>query len=128
MQRRAFVLAWLVVPVTLSQAKAADSIRVIYIGGKDCAPCANWKQRYRADWLASAEYKRVIYTEVESPKLKEAYQERYWQGDLKPILEQIPAKKGTPRFLIVKDGKIVANMFDRDNWPSIMSALKKMLS
>ena len=46
--------------------------------------------------------------------------------DLKPILDQVPRKSGTPRFLIVKDGKIVSNEFGTSKWASTMTDLKKL--
>ena len=70
---------------------------------------------------------RVAWIEVDPPKLKEAYQERYWPGDLKPILDQVPRKSGTPRFLIVKDGKIVSNEFGTSKWLATLADLKKIL-
>ena len=69
----------------------------------------------------------MTWIEVEAPRLKEAYQERYWPGDLKPVLDQIPRKSGTPRFLIVKDGRIVSNEFGVSKWAWTMTDLKKLL-
>ena len=124
MNRRAFIGGSILAGAT-SAAQAAALIRMIYVGGWDCPPCTTWKNRYKAEWLASPEYKRVTWTEVDAPKLKEAYQERYWPGDLKPILDQLPRKSGTPRFLIVKDGKVIANEFGGAQWPKVMAELKK---
>jgi hypothetical protein len=123
-KRRAFVVGSMLASVTPA-ARAAPLIRMIYVGGWDCPPCTAWKNKYKAEWLASPEYKRVTWIEVESPKLKEAYQERYWPGDLKPILDQLPRKSGTPRFLIVKDAKVIANEFGGAQWPKVLAALKK---
>jgi len=100
---------------------------VIYVGGWDCQPCTAWKSKYKASWLASPEYKQVTWIEVEAPKLKEAYQERFWPGDLRPILDQLPRKSGTPRFLIVKDDKIIANEFGTSRWSKFLADLKKQL-
>ena len=100
---------------------------MIYIGGWDCQPCTAWKNKYRGDWFASPEYKQVTWIEVEAPKLKEAYQERFWPGDLRPILDQLPRKSGTPRFLIVKDDKIIANEFGTSRWSKFLADLKKQL-
>ncbi len=126
MNRRAFVVGSVLAGVTAT-ARAAPAIRMIYVGGWDCQPCTAWKNKYKADWLASPEYKRVAWTEVEAPKLKEAYQERYWPGDLKPILDQLPRKSGTPRFLIVRDDRVVANEFGGAQWPKIVAELKKQI-
>ena len=127
MNRRAFVFASLVAAAMPGAVHAASDLKVIYVGGWDCPPCTQWKNTRRAGWLASPEYSRVTWIEVESPKLKEAYQDRYWPGDLKPILDQLPRKSGTPRFLIVKDGKIVSNEFGASKWLATMADLKKIL-
>jgi len=108
-------------------AQAAPNVKVIYIGGWDCPPCMQWKNTYKAKWLASPEFRRVQWIEVEAPKLKEAYQERYWPDELKTILDQIPRKNGTPRFLIVRSGKIVSNEFGTGKWTTTMTNLKKVL-
>ena len=70
---------------------------------------------------------KITWIEVDAPKLKEAYQERYWPGDLRPILDQLPRKSGTPRFLIVRDGKIIANEFGGSQWTKVLAELKKQL-
>lgn len=86
-----------------------------------------WKNAYKAEWLTSPEFQRVQWIEVESPRLKQVYEERFWPGDLKPILDQIPRKSGTPRFLIVRKGKIVSNEFGVGRWSATMADLKKYL-
>ena len=127
MNRRAFLFASTVAASVPGVARSASDLKVIYIGGWDCPPCTEWKNTRKAGWLASPEYKQVSWIEVESPKLKEAYQTRYWPGDLRPILDQLPRKSGTPRFLIVKDGNVVANEFGTSRWATIMKDLKKHL-
>ena len=127
MNRRALLFTSLAAAFAAPVAHAAPDIKVIYIGGWDCPPCTTWKNKYKAEWLASPEYRRVTWIEVDAPKLKEAYQERYWPGDLKPILDQLPRKSGTPRFLIVRDGRVVANEFGTGKWANIMTDLRKML-
>lgn len=127
MNRRAFLVAGLLASTALGSARAASEVKVIYVGGWDCQPCAQWKNKYKAAWLASPEFARVTWIEVDAPKLKEAYQERYWPGDLRPILDQLPRKSGTPRFLIVRDGKIVSNEFGGSKWANTMADLKKLV-
>ena len=127
MKRRAFVFASLAAATVPAAAHAASDLKVIYVGGWDCPPCSEWKKTKKAAWLASPEFSRVTWIEVDAPKLKEAYQARYWPGDLKPILDQLPRKAGTPRFLIVRDGQVVANEFGGSKWPAIMADLKKLL-
>lgn len=127
MKRRAFVFATVLAATASVPLRAATDLKVIYVGGWDCTPCTNWKNKYKADWLASPEFKRVTWIEVEAPRLKEAYRQRYWPAELHPVLDQLPRKSGTPRFLIVKDGKVVSNEFGGSRWEVTMAELKKML-
>src|ERR1700761_7018885 len=92
MNRRALLFAGLGLPLLPVAASAASTIEVVYVGGLDCPYCTMWKDKYKAEWLASPEYKQVTYVEVEPPKLREAYQERYWTGNLKDILPQVERK------------------------------------
>jgi len=126
MNRRAFLFASLAAPA-IGMARAASPIEVIYVGGWDCEPCTQWKNKYKAKWLASPEFKQVTWIELEAPKLREAYQERYWPGALKAVLDQLPRKSGTPRFLIVRDGRVVSNEFGGSKWLNTMAELKKLL-
>ena len=127
MNRRAFVFAPLAASAPLALAHAASELKVIYVGGWDCGPCTTWKNKYKAQWLTSPEFRKVAWIEVESPKLKEAYQERYWPGELRAVLEQLPRKSGTPRFLIVREGRVVFNEFGGSKWEKAMAELKHIL-
>jgi hypothetical protein len=131
MNHRAFLIASLLASIlplmAIGAVRAASDLTVIYVGGQDCPPCTEWKNTQKARWLASPEYKKVTWVEVESPKLREAYKERYWPVDLRPVLAQIPRKSGTPRFLIVRDGKLVANEFGTGRWAATVADLKKEL-
>lgn len=127
MNRRAFLFAAVAVSAIPVAAWAASDLKVIYVGGWDCPPCTQWKNTYKGRWLASPEFPKVTWIEVDPPKLREAYQERYWPGDLKPILDQLPRKSGTPRFLIVRDGTVVSNEFGVSKWTVVLADLKKIL-
>ena len=97
MNRRALLFAGLVLPMAAPVARAAGAVAVVYVGGQDCPYCSMWENRYKAQWLASPAFKQVIWIEVDVPHLREAYEERYWPGELKAVWEQIPSKNGTPR-------------------------------
>jgi hypothetical protein len=128
MNRRAFLFAGLVAPTAVGPARAASALQVIYVGGRDCAPCARWKDKYQAEWLASPEFRQVTWIEIESPKLRDAYRERFWPGELKAVLDQLPRQSGTPRFLIVKEGRVVSNEFGGSKWLNTTAHLKKLLA
>ena len=132
MKRRVFLASTALATTALladgGLAAAADRVTVIYVGGWDCPPCTAWKNQEKPGWLASDLHRQVRYVEIESPRLKEAYQDRYWPEELKPVLEQVPRKTGTPRFLVVKGGKIVSNEFGGGRWSTTLSAIKKALA
>jgi hypothetical protein len=125
-QRRSFLFALGLTPFLSFPLRAAPSLKVIYIGGWDCLPCSVWKKKYKQDWLASAEFKRVTWIEIEAPHLKEAYEDAFWPADLRPIRDQLPKKTGTPRFLIVADGKVMSNRFGK--WNDTVADLKRLLA
>ena len=125
MNRRAFLLAGLLSSTALVSAEAQPALTVIYVGGWDCVPCTRWKNAYKARWLASPEYKQVRWIEVESPNFREAYQVRFWPDELRPILDQLPIKNVTPRFLVVRNGRIIDNRFGGNSWPIIMADVRK---
>lgn len=125
MNRRAFLFAGLA--VSAGTAHAANSLQVVYVGGQDCPPCRRWSATYKAKWLASPEYGRVVWYEVEPAHLGEAYEERHWPEALRPVLAQVPSRNGTPRFLIVADGRIVSNEIGVSKWLNTMKELRKLL-
>jgi hypothetical protein len=127
MNRRAFLFAGLALPTAARIAHAAGEVEVIYVGGRDCPYCTLWQKKYKAQWLASPEFRQVTWIEVDVPHLREAYQERHWPGELRPVLARLPRKSGTPRFLIVKDGQVVSNEFGGSRWAATMADLKKLL-
>jgi hypothetical protein len=125
MNRRVFLAAGLLSSALAPAAEAARKLTVVYVGGWDCEPCTRWKNASKAQWVASPAYRKVQYVEVDAPRLKEAYQPRYWPDELKPILEQLPRKSGTPRFLIVRDRKVLQNQFGAGTWPIVLGDIRK---
>ena len=126
MNRRAFLVASLAASTSLTPAYAAGPrVSVVYIGGVDCEPCQRWKKMYRDKWLASPEYKKVRWIEIDPPSLLMAYIPQYWPDEFKPVLEQLPKKVGNPRFLIVVDGQVVDNRYGVNTWPIIVGNVRK---
>jgi hypothetical protein len=131
MNRRAFLFASLAVTtglaVMLGPASAGPDVQVIYIGGGDCPPCQRWRSNQQPRWLASPEFQKVAWFEIEPINLRDAYDERNWPRALRPILAQVPHKSGTPRFLIVQEGRIVSNQLGASAWAATMADLKQYL-
>jgi len=131
MNRRALLFASLAASPALfgaiSTARATPDIAVIYIGGQDCPPCQRWRANAHPRWLASSEFQKVSYFEIEPLLLKEAYDERSWPRALRPVLAQVPRKSGTPRFLIVHESRIVSNELGTSAWMNTLADLKQYL-
>jgi hypothetical protein len=125
MIRRTFIAASLATATAVPVAQGAAGIQVIYIGGSDCPNCTKWKNQYKADWEASPDFKKVKWVMVDPPSLRQAYNSRNWPDDLKPILEKLPQKSGTPRFLVIKDGAIIANKDGVASWLTILGIVKQ---
>ena len=127
MNRRDFLFAGMALPLLPASASAAGRVQVVYVGGWDCPYCTVWKQEYEKGWVDSAYYKQVEWTEVDVPHLREAYEERYWQGELEPIREQLKKKAGTPRFIVVRDGKVVSSELGVNKWEDTVSLIRTLL-
>ena len=126
MNRRAFLLGSTMLTAVLP-AEAAAGVMFVYVGGWDCPYCTVWKNEEKAKFLASEVGRRVRMVEIDAPLLKQAYQERYWPEEVRPVLAQVPHKSGTPRFLVVKNGKLVANAFGNNEWSRAVEAMRKAL-
>ncbi len=127
MQRRAFVVGSLLASTALTPALADHkAITVIYVGGWDCGPCMRWKNNFKAEWLKSPQYAQVNYVEIDSPKLKEAYQDRFWPEKYRPIRDQLREKWGTPRFIIVKDGTVLASEWGNGDWDRAWKKIREV--
>jgi len=111
----------------MNAAHATPDVQVIYIGGQDCPPCQRWRANAHPRWLASPEFQKVSYFEIEPITLKDAYEERSWPRGLRSVLAQVPRKSGTPRFLIVQEGRIVSNQLGLSAWASTLTDLKQYL-
>jgi hypothetical protein len=128
MNRRGFLVVGLLGSTSLASAAVAQQpVTLIYVGGWDCGPCISWKNNKKADWLASKERSQVNYVEIESPKLKEAYEDRYWPQELRPIRDQLSKKSGTPRFILVKDGKVLSSEWGSGEWDRTWQKLRELL-
>ena len=130
MKRRAFLFAALVGGVAVSAdppARANTDMAMIYVGGHDCTYCTLWRNKYEAAWRASPEFRRIAWIEIDPPHLRDAYQPRYWQGDLRDVLDQLPRKSATPRFLVVRDGRVIVNQAGVYRWPAVMDRLREIL-
>jgi hypothetical protein len=104
----------------------AQSVVVVNVYAWDCPPCIHWHNTYKKAWMNSAEFQKVRYVEIDSPTIRQAYNAKYWPDDLNPILKQTEGR-GVPRYLIIKDGKIVSDQYGVERWSYMLADLGKFL-
>jgi hypothetical protein len=126
MKRRSLVLASIVTLASPEAYAAANEIQLVYVGGRDCPACAEWVRDSRPRFLASSLYKKVRYVEVETARMRAAYDVSNWPDHLVTILQNLPLKSGTPRFLIVMNGQLYANELGR--WNRTVSYLRELIA
>ena len=107
-----------------SGARAASGIQLVYVGARDCPWCTRWMREEKPRLVASPEFGRLTYVEIEPRRIRDAYNSRYWPAQLVPILQALPLKDGTPRFLILRDGALIANYLG--GWENVMPQLRRL--
>ncbi|WP_293864816.1 hypothetical protein [uncultured Alsobacter sp.] len=110
MDRRQFVLATsaaLLAPT----AALADGLRkdvfILAVMARDCPFCIEWNAYERARLERLCREARVRFREVEVLRFTDIREDGAWPSDLKPVLAKIPYTDGTPRFLVVHEGRII---------------------
>jgi hypothetical protein len=126
MNRRFLLASGAVWATGMAQANAQSSVVVVNVNAWDCPICTSWANNEKAKWLASKPA-QVDYIEINSRSIRQAYDDKYWPGNLLAVRDQLPTtdRHGTPRWLIVKDGKLVSNA---RNWDSTTADLKRVLA
>ena len=124
MKRRSLILASMAAVASSRAIASPGGIELVYIGGRDCPWCRLWTRQDKPKLLASPLYRKLRYVEIETARLRDSYNARYWPAHLVPILHYLPVKDGTPRFLIVKDGRLLSN--DLGEWETALQRLKQL--
>src|SRR5882757_9024049 len=127
MNRRLMLAAVLLAFTPLIPAVAQSPIVVVNVHAWDCPPCIQWHNTYKNAWISSREFRQVRYVEIDSPTIRQAYLPKYWPEFLLPVLQQTGGQ-GVPRYLIVKDGKIVSDQYGVDHWEHTLGDLRKVLA
>ena len=124
MTRRALLLAGLLIP---APAFARGPVTVVNVSAWNCPFCVAWMNQQKPEWVASPDYRRVRYVEIQSPTIKQAYRAEHWPADLHGILDRLKTKNGTPRFLLVQKDEVVFNQFGMSGWPALRARLAMLL-
>ncbi len=105
--------------------KAGSDIFILYLGADDCPPCVRFKHFDYPGWVASAKYKQTTYKELDFKTFKDTSEDRYWPQDLRWIRSEAFADRGAPRWIVLVDGKIVANL---KNWDKTSALIKGIVA
>lgn len=97
-----------------------STIMLIYIGAENCGFCKRWEAGYgantRAEFLESLEGKTVAFREIQTNNFMDTGDLRFWPDDLTWIRDRTYVLSGTPRYVIVLDGRVVMNQSGLRNW------------
>lgn len=97
----------------LVPALAASSSYILLIMARDCPWCMDWNAFDRPAFSRMTREQGVRVREVEVMRYSDIREEAAWPADLKPVLAQIRQTDGTPRFIIVQNGRIVQHAVGR---------------
>ncbi len=116
MDRRTFLLgstAALVMGAGLSPALAGSGAYILIVMARDCPWCIDWNAHDRPTFARLTKAQGVPVREVEVMRYSDIREDAAWPADLKPVLAQIRQTNGTPRFIIVQNGRIVQHAVGR---------------
>lgn len=89
---------------------------LLYVGAEDCAPCRAWRNTDGAAFLASPEFRRITYREVESRHLEDVLNDDNWPDDIRDLRSMIDRRDGVPLWLVLSDRRIVDRGFGATAW------------
>ncbi|MHB2166818.1 hypothetical protein [Alsobacter sp. R-9] len=115
MDRRLFLLATAAMlgGGALPAAAAAPKAYILLVMARDCPWCMDWNAHDRPTFERLCRQSGAPVREVEVMRYSDIREASAWPEDLKPVLAQIRQTTGTPRFIIVRDGKIIQHAVGR---------------
>lgn len=106
----------------------ASDLLLIYVGAEDCAPCRAWQSGDGADFRKSAEFSRIGYREVKSPRLRDVLSDEHWPEDIRAYRSGLKRGDGVPLWLIVSGKDVVSQRFGAAAWQTgVLPALRSRL-
>lgn len=95
-------------------------VTLIYVRSSACPFCRQWENFVEPEWARSAERSRLSYRVLDFPHFSDITSDRRWPEDLRWVRDELRLTRGTPRFILVKDRKILASYFGTRSWESEM--------
>lgn len=97
-------------------AEGAGKMSLVYVGAFNCAPCTAWERKYRAHTAEFCGKNGIDFREVKAGTYKDTKYTAPWPDDLEWIAKSGNATRGTPRFIVIVDGKIRRNTLGLGGW------------
>lgn len=102
----------------LAAGARAKEITLIYVGAWNCPTCLRWEGAdgdapvsSKKSFLATPEAKAAKFRQISAPQFQDTAYDKAWPDDLKWVKEKTYVARGTPRYVLIADGKVVANSF-----------------
>lgn len=123
-------LAALVLPAHAQQTingvtvQKGAKVDLVFFTADDCKYCAEWKRESKGDALKWAQAKSVAFHEINKPKIRMPYVEKYFPADAAFAWEDIKASGKTnfmiPRWIVYADGKAVMSAAAIRDWSRLL--------
>lgn len=95
-------------------------VTLVYLRAANCPYCLSWERNVEPKWLASVERGKVSYRALSFATFRDLTTDDVWPTDLKWIRDELNVKKGTPRWILVKDREVLAKALGSNHWGDIM--------
>jgi len=95
-------------------------VTLVYLRAENCHYCLSWERNVEPKWLASVERGKLSYRALSFATFKDLTTDDVWPADLKWIRDELNVKKGTPRWVLVKDREVLAKALGTNHWGDIM--------
>jgi hypothetical protein len=105
-------------PVHSPSGHRAD-VTIVYVGADDCAPCRTWRREHWPTFQASAEFMRVRYREVTSPKLFDLLEDAHWPQELRVYRAVLDRTAGVPLWLVIANDKVAVKARGLRQWEEV---------
>jgi hypothetical protein len=106
-------------PIERSPPRHRADVTIIYVGADDCAPCRNWRREHWPRFRASAEFTRVRYREVTSPKLLDLLEDAHWPQELRVYRAALDRTAGVPLWLVVANDEVAVKARGLREWEEV---------
>lgn len=91
-------------------------VSVLYIRSDSCPYCRRWEAVAEQRWLASDTRPKVVYRVLDFPHFRDISGDDGWPADLRWVREQEGLKRGTPRYIVIRDREVLISEYGTASW------------